>query len=56
MDIWKRNATLARARISATYGRLYPYEALLERLSPDLQDVAAALQPCLQEEHTMVRA
>jgi hypothetical protein len=33
---------------------LYVYETLLERLPQALQDVAAALRPCIQEEHAVV--
>jgi hypothetical protein len=35
--------------------RLYSCDILLERLPLDLQDVAAALRPCLQEEHPVAR-
>jgi hypothetical protein len=37
----------------STPAKLYVYETLLERLPPDLQDVAAALGPCIQGEHTI---
>jgi hypothetical protein len=36
-----------------TYGRLSCCDTLLERSQPDLQDMAAALGPCLQGEHTL---
>jgi hypothetical protein len=35
-------------------GRVYACDTLLERLAPDLQDMAAALGPCIQEAHAMV--
>jgi hypothetical protein len=35
-------------------GRLSVENTLLERLPLDLQDMAAALGPCIQEEHAMV--
>ena len=35
-------------------GRVYACDTLLERLAPDLQDMAAALGPCIQEERAMV--
>jgi hypothetical protein len=34
--------------------KLYVYETLLQRLAPDLQDMAAALGPFIQEAHAMV--
>jgi hypothetical protein len=36
-------------------GRLSVENTILERLPPDLQDLAAALGPCIQEVHAMVR-
>jgi hypothetical protein len=36
------------------YARLYSYETLLERLAQDLEDMAAELGPCIQEEHAVV--
>jgi hypothetical protein len=36
-----------------TCGRLYISDTLLERWPPHLQDVAAALGPCIQGEHTI---
>jgi hypothetical protein len=39
---------------SMTPARLYVYDTTLERLAPDLQDMAAELGPCIQEEHAMV--
>src|SRR5262245_8648426 len=38
-------------RIPAT---LYSCETLLERLAQELEDIAAALGPCIQEEQAMV--
>jgi hypothetical protein len=38
-----------------TCGRLYSYETLLQRLTQDLQDVAAALRQFIQQEHAVVR-
>jgi hypothetical protein len=35
--------------------RLYLCDALLERLAQDLEDVAAALRPCIQQENAVVR-
>jgi hypothetical protein len=35
--------------------RLYSYETLPERLAQDLQDVAAARRPFIQQAHPMVR-
>jgi hypothetical protein len=39
---------------SRTPARLYVYDTLLERLPQDLQDMAAALGPFIQEAHAMV--
>jgi hypothetical protein len=39
---------------SRTPAKLYVYEVILKRLAQDLQDMAAALGPCIQEEHAMV--
>jgi hypothetical protein len=37
-----------------TCGRLYLYDTLLQRLPQDLEDMAAELGPCIQEEHAVV--
>jgi hypothetical protein len=37
-----------------TFGRLYSDDTLLERLPQDLQDMAAALGPCIQAAHAVV--
>jgi hypothetical protein len=39
---------------SRTPAKLYVYETLLEWLAQDLKDMAAELEPCIQEEHAMV--
>jgi hypothetical protein len=44
----------ARPATSRTLARLYIDDVVLERLPQDLQDVAAELGPCIQEEPTMV--
>jgi hypothetical protein len=55
LAITTRTAVPARLLRSRTRGRLYSCDALLERLPQDLQDVAAARRPCIQQEHPMVR-
>ena len=37
-----------------TPAKFYVYETFLERLAQDLEDMAAALGPCIQAEHAMV--
>jgi hypothetical protein len=54
MDVWTRTASAARTARSTMCGRVYACDTLLERLAPDLQDMAAALGPCIQEERAMV--
>jgi hypothetical protein len=49
-----RLANSANVSRSTTCGRLSVENTLLERLAPHLQDVAAALGPCIQEEHAVV--
>jgi hypothetical protein len=44
-------ASVARPR---TRGRLYSCDARLERLTQDIEDMAAALGPFIQEEHAVV--
>jgi hypothetical protein len=50
-----RSASTARATRSRTPTKLYSYETLLERLAQDLENMAAALGPFIQEEHPVVR-
>jgi hypothetical protein len=47
-------AFAASAARSRTPEKLYVYNPILERLAQDLQDMAAELGPCIQEEHAMV--
>ena len=49
-----RAAIAAKTNRSRTPGRLYLCDTLLERLPQDLEDMAAALGPCIQEAHAMV--
>jgi len=49
-----RAAKVAKTLRSRTPAKLYVYETLLERLAQDLEDLAAALGPCIQEAHAMV--
>jgi hypothetical protein len=60
---WTRAERLAASSLRAKpaksqrfmmFWRLYVCETLLERLAQDLQDMAAALGPCIQEEHAIV--
>jgi hypothetical protein len=37
-----------------TCGRLYSCDAILERLAQDLEDLAAALGPCIQAAYAVV--
>jgi hypothetical protein len=54
LTVITRRANSAKELRSRTPARLYVYETILERLPQDLQDMAAELGPCIQEEHTMV--
>jgi hypothetical protein len=45
----------ASAARSMTCRRLYPRNTLLKRLPQDLEAMAAALGPCIQAEHAVVR-
>jgi len=49
-----RKANSAKELRSRTSAKLYVYETLLERLPQDLQDMAAELGPCIQEQHAIV--
>ena len=49
-----RAAKVAKTLKLRTPAKLYIYESLLERLAQDLEDMAAELGPCIQEEHAMV--
>jgi hypothetical protein len=49
-----RPASAARARKSRTCERWYLWDTILERLAPDLQDIAAARRPCTQAAHPVV--
>ena len=49
-----RAAKSVKALRLMTRGRLYLENALLDRLAQDLQDMAAELGPCIQEEHAIV--
>jgi hypothetical protein len=50
-----RTAIPTRSSRFSTCGRLYLCDALIEGLAQDPQDMAAALRPCIQQEHPMVR-
>jgi hypothetical protein len=47
-------ASTASATRSAPRGRWYLCGTVIKRLPPDLQDMAAALGPCIQAAHAMV--
>jgi hypothetical protein len=49
-----RRANSAKVLGFRTPAKLYVYETILERLAQDLQDMAAELGPCIQEEHAIV--
>jgi hypothetical protein len=49
-----RAAKAAKTLKLRTTAKLYKYETLLERLPQDLQDMAAALGPFIQEEHAIM--
>jgi hypothetical protein len=55
LAITTRAAKVARRLRSRTPARLSRYDTLLDRLAPDLQDVAAALGECIQAAHAVVR-
>src|SRR5262245_52000177 len=50
-----RPAHSTRVLRSRTCGRLYAYDALLERLAQDLQDVATELRQLIEKEHPVIR-
>ena len=54
-EVMSRAAKVAKTLKSRTPVRLYVYETLLQRLAPDLEDMAPELWPCIQEEHAVVR-
>jgi hypothetical protein len=56
LEIMTRAAKAAKALRSSTPAKLYVYKTLLERLAQDLQDMAAACRPFIQEAHPVVRA
>ncbi len=47
-------AKLAKSLKLRTLWRLYLHDTLRKRLAQDLEDVAAALRPCIENEHAMV--
>jgi hypothetical protein len=49
-----RRANSAKIWRSRTPARLYLCDPILERLAQDLEDMAAARRPCIQEEHAVV--
>jgi hypothetical protein len=49
-----RAANAAKTLKLRTPAKLYIYETLLERFAQDLEDMAAALGPFIQAEHTVV--
>ena len=53
-EIIDRAAKPLKLLLFSTPARLYVYDTLLERLAQDLQDMAAALGPFIQEEHAVV--
>jgi hypothetical protein len=53
-EVVSRAAKVAKRLKSRTPAKLYIYETLLQRLAQDLQDMAAALGPFIQEEHAVV--
>jgi hypothetical protein len=55
LEVMSCAAKAAKALRSRTCGRLYVYDALLERLAHGLEDVAAELGQFIQEEHAKVR-
>jgi hypothetical protein len=51
-----RVAKATKALRFMTPARLYVYDTLLERVPQDLEDMAAALGPCIQAAHALVRS
>jgi hypothetical protein len=49
-----RATIAAKTNRSMTPARLYLDDTFLEQLAQDLEDMAAALGPCIQEAHAMV--
>jgi hypothetical protein len=49
-----RKANSAKELRSRTPAKLYVYDTLLERLAQDLEDLAAALGPFIQEAHAVM--
>ena len=49
-----RLAKLTKSQRFMTLWRLYSCDTLLEGLAQDLQDMAAELGPCIQEQHAIV--
>src|SRR5262245_16803348 len=47
-------ASAASTPRSRTCGRLYLYDAVLERLAPDLEPMTATLRPCIQAEDAVM--
>jgi hypothetical protein len=54
LEIISCAAKAAKELRSRTSAKIYVYQTLLERLAQDLQDMAAALGPCIQEAHAVV--
>jgi hypothetical protein len=54
LGLSSRTAKAIKVLLFRTPARLYLYDPLLERLSQDLQDVAAVLGELIQEEHAVV--
>jgi hypothetical protein len=54
LEIMNRAAKAAKELRSRTSAKLYSCKTLLERLPQDLQDLAAALGPFIQNEHAMM--
>jgi hypothetical protein len=50
-----RKANSVKVLTSRTPAKLYSYDTLLKGLAQDLQDMAAALRPCIQAEDAVVR-
>src|SRR5262245_47581924 len=55
LAVSSRLAKLAKSHRCMTCGRLYSCDTILKRLAPHLQDVAAELWSCIQQEHPIVR-
>jgi hypothetical protein len=54
-NVSSRTAKVSRRLRSRTPVRLYVYDTLLEQLAQGLQDMVAALGPCILQEHAVVR-